>query len=879
MATTPLKTASRALSIATVMVAGFSAWLLITQGDSPHAGTTAPPNTGRSVEFAAVSDSAPADRTHEVIAEKPSRRRLDEGLAARPKSKPQIDDDSFFEDETPEPNRLANSAKRTRPSSTSTNSQPRIQPELGRVSGREPLIIAPDAFEELGLAAEEVTRPPQRPRSNSRPTADFPPVQSLPTPESSRVESQLTALQKKIDQLAQAQTEQKSNDVQKAIETLQQIQENKQTEQFEKLLQQLKDSQQNATDPTKAAEQKPELPKLDGQKPEAASEGRDEKSTEEVSAGDKKAGAMRFQPSEGYGDRFDSIDFDDVDISQALAKLGELSGMNILVGRGISGRVPAASLQNVTAEEALDAITKSLGYVFEREGNFVYVWTATDSMARKQVARKTVSKVYRPRYVSVKDLQTLITPMLSKPGGLIAVTTPSEIGLEESKTKVGGNSLAQTDALLVVDFPEVIAQVDAVLTEIDVPPSQVVIEAMILSVKLTDTMKLGVNFALLSGDSKQLVTSGNGSQINGSVGFPGKDSIVPAMGDFIANTSGLKYGFLQGDLTGFVEALETLAETSVIASPSVRVLNKQKAELIIGSRLGYKTITNNGVQSIENINFLEVGTKLILRPFVSEDGLVRMEIHPERSDGIINGGGLPESRTTQVTSNVMIRDGSTIVVGGLIEEQANQKQDRVPGLGALPVVGNLFKNKTNDTIRTELIVLITPRVIRDPDAECEGDLSRSESERRHQNFRDKLSPINRHNLARVEYERAARYFDEGDAPRAKRHIDESLRHNRTDKDALRLRDQITAAIDDKNWFKKLRRKPPTEYHRVPSAPTSLPGEAIFEQEIPAPTPSPFTPVPPAPAVMPDEPMDSQPSAAQTRSKPNAVVKQSTASLR
>jgi hypothetical protein len=66
MATTPLKTASRALSIATVMVAGFSAWLLITQGDSPHAGTTAPPNTGRSVEFAAVSDSAPADRTHEV---------------------------------------------------------------------------------------------------------------------------------------------------------------------------------------------------------------------------------------------------------------------------------------------------------------------------------------------------------------------------------------------------------------------------------------------------------------------------------------------------------------------------------------------------------------------------------------------------------------------------------------------------------------------------------------------------------------------------------------------------------------------------------------------------------------------------------------------
>lgn len=679
----------------------------------------------------------------------------------------------------------------------------------------------------------------------------FRPADVLQNADSLRVDSQLTALQKKIDQLAQAQTEQKSNDVQKAIDTLQQIQESKQTEKLEKLLQQLKESQPAEADPTKLLEPKPDTSKPIAP-PEAV--------TEDKPTDDKKPGIMRFEPAEGHQDRFDYIDFDDVDISQALSKLGQLSGMNILVGRGVTGRVPAANLQNVTAEEALDAITKSLGYVYEREGNFVYVWTAMDSVARKQATRKTVSKVYRPRYVSVKDLQALITPMLSKPGGLIAVTTPAEIGLEESKTKVGGNSLSQTDALLIVDYPEVIAQLDAVLAEIDVPPAQVVIEAMILSVKLDDSMKMGVNFALLNGDNKQLVTSGNGSTIKSSVGFPNnlpeKSSLLPVAGDFVSPTAaGLKYGFLYGDLAGFVEALETLAETSVIASPSVRVLNKQKAELIIGQRLGYKTITNNGVQSIENINFLEVGTKLILRPFVAQDGLVRMEIHPERSDGKINEVGLPESRTTEVTSNVMIRDGSTIVVGGLIEEQVNQSQSRIPGLGALPVVGNLFKSKTNDTTRTELIVLITPRVIRDPDAECEGDLSRSENERRHQNFRDKLSPINRHNLARVEYERAARYFEEGDVERAKRHVDEALRHNRNDNDALRLRDQIATAINDKNWFKKLRRKPPIEYHRVPSAPTSLPGEAIFEQEIPGSTPNDIAPptvVPPAPSATPYE---------------------------
>lgn len=536
MATTPLKTASRALSIATVLVAGLTAWVFGTQGSTPVDQVVTEPATGRTIEFAAVASKSPVEKSQDV---------------------------------------------------------------------------AVNDLDELDLATEDVI-PQPRSRTASRPAMVFRPADVLQNSDSARVESQLIALQKKIDQLAQAQSEQKSNDVQKAIETLQQIQESKQTEKLEKLeklFQQLKESQPEGADPTKLSEPKPDTPKPNAP-PEALAEG---KPTD-----DNKPGIMRFEPAEGHQDRFDYIDFDDVDISQAISKLGQLSGMNILVGRGVAGRVPAANLQNVTAEEALDAITKSLGYVYEREGNFVYVWTATDSQARKQAARKTVSKDYRPRYVSVKDLQALIAVMLSKPGGLIAVTVPAEIGLE--------------------------------------------------------------------------------------------------------------------------------------------------------------------------------------------------------------------SCTNEVTPNARIRDGSTIVIGGLIQEQANQKPDRIPGLGALPFVGKLFKNKSNDTTRTELIVLITPGVIHDPDAECEGGLPRSENEHRHQNFRDNLSPINRHNLARVEYERAARYFEEGDAERAQRHIDESLRHNQLDNDALRLRDQIAAALNDKNWFKNLRRKPPTELHRVPSAPDLQSNGAVFEFE-------------------------------------------------
>ncbi|TXT36364.1 MAG: type IV pilus assembly protein PilQ, partial [Planctomycetota bacterium] len=241
MATTPLKTASRALSLATLIVAGFSTWLFSTQGSAPLSSTetTSPPK--RTIEFAAVT--APATRSQDVVSKSAPRQRLDEGLA-KPVSKPAIDDDAFFEDEIAEPTRLADSAKNRH--AAPSRSQPRIQPELGRLTARESNPVTPDDLDDLNLTVEDVVR---QPRTESRPAAVFRPADAVHDAESARVESQLTSLQKKIDQLAQAQTEQKTNDLQKALETLQQIQESKQSEQFEKLFQQLKDSKQNGTDP------------------------------------------------------------------------------------------------------------------------------------------------------------------------------------------------------------------------------------------------------------------------------------------------------------------------------------------------------------------------------------------------------------------------------------------------------------------------------------------------------------------------------------------------------------------------------------------------------------------------------------------------------
>jgi type IV pilus assembly protein PilQ len=516
------------------------------------------------------------------------------------------------------------------------------------------------------------------------------------------------------------------------------------------------------------------------------------------------APVLKAEPATAGGERF-SLQIQDAEIAQVLDMLGQLSGLNILVGKEVKGKV-TANLQDVNIDEALDAILRTHGFVFERKDRFIFVLTAAEHAARQQLTRKIVTKVYRPHYISVKDLQALVTPLITPTIGKIAVTNPPEVGIATDAENAGGDRLTQRDALLVQDYPEIIQEIDGVVAEMDVPPMQVVIEAMILSVKLSDSLAFGINFALLNDSGNNLVVSGNGATLNGGSGFPGTGtgSIVPPAAEFLANTAGLKYGFIRGDISLFLNALERIADTNLIASPQLRVLNKQRAELLIGDKLSYKTLAFNGTQTVENVNFLESGTRLLLRPFIAPDGLIRMEIHPERSSAVLNEQtGLPNQSTTEVTTNIMVRDGTTVVIGGLIEEQVFESFDRVPLLGALPVVGHAFRNKSERVDRTELIVLITPRIVFEPEEAIAGEVIRDQSERRAEHFRANLSHVNRGNLTRLHYERATYYFDRGELTRAQHHIQQALRQSKNDLPSLQLRDRIEAALHERKrgWLK------------------------------------------------------------------------------
>jgi type IV pilus assembly protein PilQ len=510
-----------------------------------------------------------------------------------------------------------------------------------------------------------------------------------------------------------------------------------------------------------------------------------EPSAEPVAKPSPTASATAERPSKtrakitrvGEGDEHFALDIQDADIRDVLEMISRQGQINILPSNSVKGKV-TASLHDVDLDSALAAILKSTGYVTRRHGKFIYVGTSHDFESLEQSLDKIGTRIYRTNYVRAADLQALITPLLTQGVGAISVTTPSETGIAADSTKAGGNSFAGGDAVLVRDYEAVLAQIDQVVAEIDKRPLQVAIEAMILSVALDDSDQFGVNFQLLRQNSHIALASGSPPTSTSDVNF---------------SSGGLTFGFLDTTLGAFLSAVETVGDTHVIATPRVVCLDKQRAEILIGSQLGYISSTVTETSTAQNVNFLEVGTQLRIRPFISSDGLVRMEVHPELSTGqVITQGGftLPNKDLTQVTTNVMVRDGATVVIGGLIREDLTTNTTQIPLLGNLPGVGFLFRQKQETTQRNEILVLITPHIVYDCEAGAEGARGATEFHRREAVYADQMSPIGKRHLGRKYYRLAQEAFAGGDQPRALRFIDLSIHFDPLNRAAIDLRTDI-----------------------------------------------------------------------------------------
>ncbi len=498
------------------------------------------------------------------------------------------------------------------------------------------------------------------------------------------------------------------------------------------------------------------------------------------------------------------IHVNDANLVEVLRMLSLQSQRNIIASKDVKGTI-TANLYGVTIKEALDAILIANGYAYREEGNFIYIYTAQEVKDQQQATRVRKTEVFRVYYTPVATAVNMIKPILSKEGE-VAFSDPAKTGLESGASDVGGNSHSTEDVMVVTDYTDRLDEIRRVLIDIDKRPQQILIEATILRATLNEDNALGVDFQVLGGvDFSGLNAAGTtfGAAVGGGItAQPGSAGIVDkgyggAGTGFTNNVpgGGLQIGLVKNNIAVFLEALESVTDTTILANPKVLALNKQKGEVIVGRKDGYVTSTTTDTATVQTVEFLDTGTRLIFRPFIGDDGFIRMEIHPEDSSGGLTAGNLPFKVTTEVTSNVMVKDGNTIVIGGLFREDSNSTRAQVPILGNIPVAGALFRSQRDRSTREEIIILLTPHIVKDDTVFSQ--MSEKELKRMDQlrvGVRRGMMPWGRERLAEGFYDSAVAEMGKSNPDKCKAlwNLNAAMNLNPKFIEAIEMKQQITA---------------------------------------------------------------------------------------
>jgi type IV pilus assembly protein PilQ len=513
------------------------------------------------------------------------------------------------------------------------------------------------------------------------------------------------------------------------------------------------------------------------------------------------------------------IHVNDASLVEVLRMLSLQSQKNIICSKEVRGTV-TANLYNVTIREALEQVLHMNGYAYREKGNFINVYTVKELQQIEDAEKRVTSEVFHLHYTPAANAINMIKPVLSAQGQASA-TTPAVAGIATGGSDVGGNSHSVEDMLVITDYPENLERVRKILKELDQRPQQVMVEATILRAALTEDNALGVDFNVLAGVRFTDFTStagqltganinGPGANSGGSGGGADGSSGASTSGNGVINHNGgsigtgnsftssipggMKVGFVSDNVSVFLAALEGVTDTVVLANPKILALNKQKGEVIVGRKDGYLTTTVTSSASVQTVEFLDTGTRLIFRPYIAEDGYVRMELHPEDSSGGITSANLPFKITTEMTSNIMVKDGHTIVIGGLFRESSDSARSQTPFLGNLPVAGALFRNQRDRTTREEIIILLTPHIIKDD--EVYGKMSAEELKRAETyrvGVRKGMMPWGRERLAEGEYEAALAELKKPNPNNQKVlwHLDCATNLNPTFTEAIELKQKTT----------------------------------------------------------------------------------------
>jgi len=501
----------------------------------------------------------------------------------------------------------------------------------------------------------------------------------------------------------------------------------------------------------------------------------------------------------------------DEDLANVLQMLSIQSQRNIVASNNVNAKVKA-DLYGVTFYEALDAILHVNGYGYIDKGNFIYVYTLEELQQIEKASRVRVSKVINLNYLNAIDAAEFVKPLLSE-GGQIKTNGKTKLFPNVASVPVGADDFANSDTMVLYDYQNHVDEIEKLVKQIDQRPAQVVVEATILQTQLTEDNAWGVDFSLIAdlnfSDFASPLAAVNDLILPTKSPAPGiADGEGRAIVGSSGNTAGpgtLKLGLMDNDVAVFVKMLDQVTDTNILSNPKILALNRQPSRVLVGRKVGYLNTTSTDTTTTQSVEFLDTGTQLYFRPFVANDGMIRMELKPQVSEAIIrdtkdstgSSVTIPDEITNELVTNVLVRDGQTIVLGGLFRESTTSGRRQVPFLGDIPFLGAAFRGQEDSTKRDEIIFLITPTIQSDPVLAEAGKHGKDYVERARVGAREGLLPWSRDRMTGGKLIEAQKAADAGNTQEALWKVQQSLALNPMQPDAIAMRERLGG--DKKTW--------------------------------------------------------------------------------
>lgn len=502
----------------------------------------------------------------------------------------------------------------------------------------------------------------------------------------------------------------------------------------------------------------------------------------------------------------------DVELTAALELLSYQARSNIVTSTSVKGRI-SANLYSVTFADALDALLTPNNFAYRQMGSTVYVGTPEEVAAQSPPPQ---TRVFRLKYISKAEALAAVTGILgqaARVGDGSAVLTPkngensgpmsvvNSITTAQSGSGGGaglssGESTASVEYLILADAPDRLDRVEKLLREIDERPRQVLIEATILRATLNEDNAYGIDFTLLGGVDFQTVGSVSDAAANVRTGQLPIEDFEDTSANLSTNligdiTRGFTFGIIRNNVAAFLRALEDVTDVTIMANPKILALNRQEAEVIVGRRDGYITTTVTETAAVQKIEFLETGTQVRLRPYINDDGSVRIAVHPKDSNGGLTVSNLPFEETTEAKADILVNDGHTVLIGGLFRERTVTSRTQVPLLGDIPVLGLLAQKQRDSTVREEVIILLTVHVLKNTKEEqSQFEAMLEDVERVRVGSRKGLLFSGRERLAQAFYQAAIRDFEDGDDDLALLNARMALHNHPRHLSALKLKEEL-----------------------------------------------------------------------------------------